>query len=238
MAQARPPLAYLGELARRPATQEEIGYRQLYDATYGDPTAPQRGMYLPKVGSYGEIRDQLYSTGLRGTPTPATADEYGNLYAEHANAQRSALAALGFDASRVTPSPDPGARFPLAGAYSPQTDALFVNSYAAGPKTVGSHEGMHRGIEKLKEAGMFPSLAGLNPNVNSQAGIDDHEMLVRALMVDRYGPESEGLGQSGKLNDLQIQRGMEWLAQNSDYVRQVEAAAAQLIAKNRPRGPR
>ena len=152
MAQARPPLAYLGELARRPATQEEIGYRQMYDATYGDPTAPQQGMYLPKVGSYGEIQDQLYSTGLQGTPTPATADEYGNLYAEHANAQRSALAALGFDASRVTPSPDPGARFPLAGAYSPQTDALFVNSYAPGPKTVGSHEGMHRGVEKLKEA--------------------------------------------------------------------------------------
>ena len=46
---------------------------------------------------------------------------------------------------------------------------------------------------------MLPPLpTGMSPSVTSQQGIDDHETLVRALMVDRYGPEAEG-GEAGKL---------------------------------------
>ena len=238
MAKARPPLALLGTLGR-PTTQEEVGYRQIYDSTYGDPTAPQPGMYMPKVESWGALYNELHSDpGLRGKPTQATPMEYGDQYREWANAQRSALAALGYDAKRVTPPPDydrPVSAFPYLGAYTPQSDQMFVDPRGGG--TTGSHEGMHRAIYKLREAGLMPPTPGLA----SKGGvdIDDDETLVRAMVAKNYGPQAEGYTETGGGDaGEQIRRGLQWLAQNPDFHRQIEAAAAQQIAKQRPRGPR
>ncbi len=100
---------------------------------------------------------------------------------------------------------------------------------------MGVHEAFHRGIETLRKAGMLPPPP---PNAYGLNGVStpmDEEITVRALMQKHLGMVEKGRGTAG---DAQVDAGTFRLANHTDQLDALEAAAANYLAKQRPGGPR
>jgi hypothetical protein len=159
--------------------------------------------------------------------TPAASEELKHGWLA---SQASALSALGFDPRRMAMADPEGAvpkNLTLGGSFYPRQDQILVTG--AG-RTSMPHESMHRGMEQLRQAGLMPKTA------------DDYkeESLIRGFMNRHYGDaDRQGLAETDPGYKLSM-RG-DNLAKNpegSAMLDAIEAAAAQLIAKRNPRGPR
>jgi type IV secretory pathway VirB10-like protein len=219
---------------------------------------------LPEAVRY--VNDAMFGRGdLTKTPVRTVDQPHADQMMQmHLATQQSPLAALGFDPHRMVhhtmpgqapmpaqampdtaplPPPRPpelgpgnGAEAPpaepqkkqnftMGGLYDPRIDMMWTDGQA----NSGMHESMHRGFMKLRAAGKLP------------AGITE-EMAVRALMERSFGEgvEIEPHANEGNKQIMQS-RGMfgaKAPQASQNILTQLEAAAAELIAQERPRGPR
>lgn len=211
-------------------TPEELANAQKYDLAYGDPSAgffqPGAMMRIPRnlpdmLSAYNERR----LSQLPGQPIDKEMAE--RLQAAWLAAQSSPLAALGFDPRAMVTAPSKmteGRDLTLGGSYSPKEDRIFTTGKF---DSTFVHESIHRGIAKLRKAGLLPK----------EARLYNEEMLTRAFMLKYYGNIEEGRGEIG---DSQVRMGRNTLENkfNRKMLSDLEDAAAQYIAQQRPRGPR
>lgn len=211
-------------------TPGEFAAAQTYDRSYGDPSAGffQAGAKMRMPRDFMEMRrafanDTLGQIGLQTIDQP-TADR---LYQAWLAAQSSPVAAVGFDPRKfitAPPSVTAGKQLTLGGSYSPDSDEVFSTGQFDSTLV---HESIHRGIQKLKEAGLLPA----------SANKVKEELLTRALMNRYYGPIEKGRGETA---DKQVDDAVKAYAK-PEYAKildEVEAAAQQFYYKQRPRGPR
>jgi hypothetical protein len=182
-------------------------------------------------------KDQLLST------QKMLADLTNMSQVGQAGANVNALVGLGFDPRRVQGVSGVGPTT-IGGKYKPSTDTIWDNT--DDPNTI-LHESMHRGLEKLRTSGEMPQdgIRLLN-NVSE-------ESLVRHLMQTQFGPTEanymNNLGKRLNIADINSTEGMKQINGaeyvfkhnpnlNESAVQSILDAAAKLIAKQRPGGPR
>ncbi len=140
-------------------------------------------------------------------------------------ANRSAIATLGYDPSRAAVDTEMK-KGNIGGAYSPSKDAIYAG--AEDPSSI-VHESIHRGLQKIRQ----------DPEVKKEISRIPEEMIVRFLMAKVMGdPEKEG-GTIDKLERSNALRMMELpLVSHDKTVDSIEKAAQNVIARQRPMGPR
>lgn len=218
--------------------QNDLAMSKKYDATYGSPHAP----YAQPDSAYVRTTpmDQVPAWYRGGATMPPADKIFGNLNtqadadvarAQHIAAERSAMAKLGWDPGLAITSK--GRNAVVNGLYQPKSDVTWS---AEGLPSTAMHESMHRSFEKLGQAGKLPK------DVDRR----NEELYVRALMQRAYGPvelkhEYQTIGKGfapdeqapGYRQQVQGRRMM-----NDPLIDQLEAAAAQEIARKHPGGPR
>jgi hypothetical protein len=165
-----------------------------------------------------------------------------DVYAKAALASEgSALAKLGFDPNRtaldVTRDPT---NVNVLGFHRPSSDEIYAN--ARTPSAI-VHEGVHRGIQKLRESPFWDK--GFQP--------DDEELLVRHLMQTKMGDPEKGedaaisatknrpivgLQQQEMARALFDPNRSSFAGKRLDKLKDMEEAAANYIAQKHPGGPR
>ena len=204
-------------------SKEDAEFARKSEFGHGNPATAHT-----KEGSLGRVVDEsqvvrVVNGGLYNKlPYVARTKEQGDaLMQAQLAANRSAIASLGYDPRELVTTPVGKKEFSAVGAtnvkapYSMWVHEGFPSTYV--------HESMHRGLNKLKEAGVkIP---------------EDDETLVRAMMWRYFGDTEKG---KGALGDEQVEDGKTALryGKYSQMIDELEAQAAQVIAKNRPRGPR
>jgi len=153
-------------------------------------------------------------------------------------ANRSALATLGLDPRRFTlDGVTPENSTNVAGAYSPETDHGFaVAGRGADGASTLTHESIHRGLQKLRESGRAPAYSDQRDQPKTP-----EEDLVRIIMQKQMGdPEQSAFALKKKRgaydNFLARDGAMQKYVDN--YILRLEEAAAQELARDKPRGPR
>jgi hypothetical protein len=211
-------------------TPDELAMAKKYDMSYGDPSAGffQPGAVMRMPGSLPEMLSAFNQQSLGKLPgKPIDAAMADRLYAAFAATRSSPLAALGFDPRNMISAPSKmteGRTLTLGGTYTPSTDEIFTTGKY---DSTYVHESIHRGIEKLRAAGVLPK----------EANKYDEERLTRAFMLKYYGDVEKG---RGDVSDRHVESGRAFLSnpRDSKVLDEIENAAAQYIAKQTPRGPR
>ena len=211
-------------------TPDELAMAKQYDMSYGDPSAGffQPGAVMRMPGSLPEMLSAFRQDVLGKLPgKPIDAEMADRLYAAYAATRSSPVAALGFDPRNMVSAPakmTEGRTLTLGGAYTPSSDEIFTTGKY---DSTFVHESIHRGIEKLRAAGVLPKAADKY----------DEERLTRAFMVKYYGDVEKG---RGDVSDKHVESGRAFLTNphDSKVLDEIETAASQYIAKQRPRGPR
>jgi hypothetical protein len=211
-------------------TPEELATAKQYDMSYGDPSAGffQPGAKMRMPGSLPEMLSAFNNSSLGSLPNqPIDAEMADRLYSAWLATRSSPLAALGFDPRAMISAPSKMTEnrdLTLGGTYSSKRDEIFATGKY---DSTFAHESIHRGIAKLRNAGLLPKVAG---------GYNE-EMLTRAFMLKYYGNIEEGRGSIG---DSEVRMGRSTLENkfNRHMLDELEQAAADYIAKQRPRGPR
>jgi hypothetical protein len=139
-----------------------------------------------------DIRRNLlaYKTNTKeiaGTPTAVSDESAKELYRTRLAAERSSLAALGFDPHHLVMSQkQQGGDVGVAGLYQPPKEERGRGPDASRPDVMwfdanhpwaAVHEAMHRGISLLRRAGKLPF------SMDAQ----HEEFVVRALMTRHFG---------------------------------------------------
>lgn len=208
-------------------------YAKQFDQVYGDevdkylqPGSKTKKMDAEEVmRAFGDISGRAYG---KATATATTPEERDTIIKNWMAAQKSPVAALGFDpgATVFTPKVEK-ADLNLAGFYNPRADTMWYN--ASDGEDVVVHESMHRGIEKLRQADQLPK--SFDP--------EQEEMYVRALKQRYFGMIERGHGGAG---DKQVDDAA-WLANTdashfNENLDDIESAATKLIKQKKPGGPR
>jgi hypothetical protein len=228
--------------ARFPDAAEVENARNV-DATYGDSRAvfhdnpdatvsQARAGLMPRVMKEG-VLDKVPEFKI-GEADRGMADK---LYAVHLAANRSAVAALGFDPRKFTYVPDIEGEPKLthAGQYSPAKDRGWADMRSP---SAAVHESIHRGVELMRSKGLIAKTYEEAQKTDKPYISDEREeTLVRAMMLRYFGNVEEGGGDIAK---KQVAEGRAALQQSgfNDLIDKLEAVAAKEIARNRPRGPR
>ena len=205
--------------------------------TFQEPTKKGKGsttreMFLPVsgAGSNGKtLMNDVNSADIDLNKDPRMQGQMRNVMMQAAlAANRSPIAAMGFDPSRVvmdTEIKNPN----VGGLYRPGEDRMYV------PLPLHDsivHESTHRGLTKLREKypDQVTAIAGnISPN--------NEEMVVRWLMNSRAG-DPEGFG--GKGDARQRQEAIDMFAnkKNQEVVRKLEELAIQdRLTRSRRSGP-
>ena len=217
--------------ARGWTTPEEMTNAAKYDLAYGDPSA---GFFQPGAAMVRQPRGlqqmrtafnqgQMDKIGLQ----PIDSATANSLKAAWLAARSSPLAALGFDPRTMVvgnAKDVEGVDLSVGGAYWPGTDTIFATGKNDSTLV---HESIHRGVQKLRQAGLLPEDA---KNYNE-------ESLTRAFMLKYYGDIEKG---RGALADKQVDSARPMLSdrRGMKMLDALEAAAAQYAAQITPRGPR
>jgi hypothetical protein len=223
-------------------TADDVAMAQKYDLSYGSPTAPfVTARPSGKIATYKSADDFIYDWNKLGQPDgaqiqPLTKGQQDQLAQTDLAVKRSALAALGFDPRQFAmAAPEAPLDLNVAGVTSPKTNmSATTGKY---PSTL-AHEAMHRGIGMLQAAGMLPTYAGAYKDSNNA-----EEAIVRSMMLQKFGAVEKGRGDAGD-EQVSLAEGMldsRFNPRYEDNIRtlaEIEAAAAKLIAKRTPRGPR
>lgn len=218
--------------------QSDLELSKKYDTFYGSQHAPYmqpNTAYIKRTPLENIVawRRQLASGDDRGPNvnfTLNTQEDADRLRAEAIASERSALAKLGWDPGLAVSTPPTRETIALDGLYAPKSNA---NWYREDAPAASQHEAMHRGFRHLYNTGKMPK--GFDWN--------EEEAYVRALMQKAYGdvelaqtvgkgvplaPESAGYKQIIQGRNLK----------DSMMADMIEKAAAEEIARKRPRGPR
>lgn len=236
----------LGHLHGCAGSAKTIGIRRISiekaiknDQAYADPSAR---LLVPgnaiRTTPIDDIRENLRAYLSRrkeidGVPTAADVETRQKLFRGWLAAQRSPLAALGFDPHYLVISPkhSKGDVGP-AGMYQAPKDEQSKDRDALRPDTMWvdlnddwalAHEAMHRGLSLLRRAGLLPA------NVIRE----EEELFVRALMTRHFGDIELGRGAGG---DQQIYQARELMAGgriSKEDLDKLEAAAAKLYYEGR-----
>lgn len=152
-------------------------------------------------------------------------------------ANRSPITLVGFDPAKTGLSPDKN--MTIGGLYSRSKDVMYANK-AGGPDNI-VHEATHRGLQKLRRAGI------LSKEENEWLGGAGEEYLVRYLMQKYAGvkpPDKKVASADLKIGESQ-ERGAQFMffegllaKQNQRYAEGIERKAQDFIASQRPRGPK
>lgn len=212
-------------------TSEDAQFAKKQDWSYGQPYAPyfEGKRFTHLMGDPNARPLEMHNLNMDRfgqNSAPAINDYYAKAALA---ANRSPLASLGFDPTRTAADlgRDPR-KVNISGMYLPEDDQMYAN--AQDPSSI-VHESMHRGIQKLSESPYWkPEWEGNTKGLFN-------EYLVRKLMQEKAGDPEGGLGavdaeQKGRAVDLFKQ------TKHRKTLDDMESAAALLIAKQRPRGPR
>jgi len=221
----------MGESAKEPSypSNQDVDIANKTDRSYGDPSSG----FFTKGGAKVRTTDisnipTMVNRGplMGGKSVPVDQKTADQLQKAWIASQKSAISSLGFDPRAFILSPPSQKRLTVAGLYDKSTDTAW---YDQNNESAMVHESLHRGMRKLRDAGEMPDPP------QGQERISE-ESLVRALMLKNFG----GVEYSGKekmtAGDRQINAAK--YSVDPKYLDSIEAAAAKLYAKNRPRGPR
>jgi hypothetical protein len=219
------------------------------DATYGYDAAPSMGpggrfRQLPNTREAARV---LNSDRPNFGPPNHTLndDERVKMMQAFLGAQRSPLAALGFDPTKmVSTVPKSGPELNVAGMYMPERDTIWHDGETGSTPV---HESMHRGREMLQKYGSTPggvrdssiaqSDGATGGNAAAINGPKHDEMVVRALIA-RYFGDVEHI-EGADAGNRQVRQGKNFGALNQGLLDQIEQAAADMVKKRgRPMGPR
>lgn len=214
-------------------SQEDVDFARKVDATYGYAAAPH---LLPgaNINIVPNTRDVIQADREDRIPNTVTQPLKGTLadtlYAAFLAAQRSPVAALGFDPSKMSISPEnSGPALTAAGQFTKGKGIDNIWWDSRYPSN-GVHESTHRGIDKLRDAG------GTRIGVREAGNFYPEESYVRALQTKHFGDVEKGRGDIG---DKQVEQGKQLLASRSPLIDELERAAAALYAKQGQKmGPR
>lgn len=212
-------------------TDTDVAQSRAYDNTYGTPAAGFVEAGNSKIRGL-PIRDALKllngrevppieNIGALKTTNPEQADQ---IHRQWLAAQKSAVAALGFDPHHTVSSPQQdNVELTTRGSYFPRTDTMW---YDRNSETSGVHEAIHRGIEKLKGSGAIDPSHAMN------------ELLTRRLMMKHFGDVERTV--DGDVVNKQMDQAKNVISDPT--IDAMEKAAAQLYAKKgfkeTVRGPR
>lgn len=224
-------------VARVPFSQaypspQDVYYAQAYDQTYGTPMA---GFTVPgaKVAQiplseaeYMDSSEILQNARLQDL-SPENRDAFLQNYIA---AQKHPVSAIGYDPRNITYTPsDKGANVNFEGFYKPSKDAMWY--YGKNQDSV-VHESIHRGVQKLKDAGMLPESVAKS--------LMPEETMTRLLMLKNFGDIEVQPGADD--GNEEVEKAKWWLKNYPDetnkLVSALEDAAQKYIAKKTPRGPR
>lgn len=223
------------DVARAPFSQaypsaQDVYYAQAYDQTYGTPmggfmTPDAKVAQIPLSEAEGMSSSEVLQNARLQDLSPENRDAFLQNYIA---AQKHPVSAIGYDPHNITYTPnDKGADINLEGFYKPSKDSMWY--YGKNQDSV-VHESFHRGIQKLKEAGLLPKTF-------NRFAINE-ETIARMLMLKNFGNiEETGDGQAGD-KQIQIAKEKLTLPEASIILRDLEDAAQEYIAKKTPRGPR
>jgi hypothetical protein len=219
------------DVPKRPVgwtTSDELANAKKYDSAYGDRSAAffQPGTRMRMAKDYMEMRsafnnDAIGKFGLQAID-PEMADR---LYSAWLAAQSSPTAAVGYDprqfataARSVTQGRSPD----VLGEYDRKKDQIFTTGQH---DSTFVHESIHRGMKKLRDAGMMPD----------SAKAYSEEILTRALMQKYFGGVEQGRGDAG---DRQVAEGKRFTENpiGKSVLNDIENASSKLYASARPRG--
>jgi hypothetical protein len=208
---------------------DDVAMADRYDTTYGSDVAPMLGPggRVKVVPSTRAAIPQLNSeTPDFGKATsPLTGEQRAQMLKAWIAAQRSPVAALGFDPRQMAITPA-GAGPPLtvAGMQFPNSDQIWFDGRY---DTTPVHESTHRGFTMMRKAGVDTPSEG-----------SAEERKVRSLMLQHFGEAEKG---RGALGDEQVETAKAWAGDHN--VRQTSEMFERLAAslgkvRGRPMGPR
>lgn len=221
-----------GDQTPRWPNQGDVTLAEKYNYTYGDRADAV-------VGPNGRIKTTDNRTALRelnkddgpefaDKTRPISREQSDMLMAAKLAADKSPIAALGMDLTKMHISP-PGSGPPLSarGAFSPQKDSMWVDTSENPSATV--HESIHRGFNELRKA---------KPGeVDKIRGPWKEETVTRALMLKYYG-DVEIPGTDETIIQKQINPARELLKTYPDVLEKLERLAQEEIKNRKPMGPR
>lgn len=191
-----------------------------YDAAYG---SGMEGFMRP--GGHAPFNAYTGESGL-GLPSDSIVED--NMRRAFMAIKANPVAALGFDPRMMQFWDVPKELTGRAGEYNSETDMMGMNQRF--PSTA-VHESMHRGIEKIRKLNLFPS---------ELSGIAE-EYIARYMMKQFMGNPEWGEGDFGDM----IIDNAGYHFERSDESEKLQtglnklmSVAAQIIAKQKPMGPR
>lgn len=204
--------------------EDDVNFARMQDATYGDPMAGQlqQGARGSPLKTTQQMAGRLTPPAPEGMRQELSYPQLQALYAAWLAAQRSPLAALGFDPSRAVVA-DKGPTMTIAGTYTPSSDRIYADLRVSPALT---HENTHRGMQQLRQSGVDAPSGG------------DEERAVRALMLRNYGDVESQYGSAGA-KQVDTARAFMKDRQFSEALdRYEQAAAEEYQRRNRKMGPR
>lgn len=171
--------------------------------------------HLPEL--YRDVEKTITEFGKLKTTTPEQSDQITRVWLA---AQKSPIAALGFDPHHIISSQRRGLSATIGGFYAggDEDKAWFDRN----SEESAVHESLHRGVEMLRKDGSLKIYK------------DQEEIIVRALMMKHF-PNVEIAVDPQSARFKQIERAKTIDPKELD---RFEAVAAKLIAKRHPGGPR
>lgn len=231
----------LVDVKRKPGwpTAEETTLAQSSGYLYGDKaegTLGQngRGKIVPSTKLAMRELNRSGGPEFDDTTSPLTTEQKDALWKAKLAADKSPVAALGFDLTKTQVTPK-GAGFPLtiAGAYSPTKDVIWTDgAFESAPV----HESIHRGVEELRrKAGN----EAVDKALTDKFGVKlSEEAVTRAMMVKHFGEVELNEDPTAKVGKEQVERG-KWVLQNRpEVLDNLDKLAQEEIKKRKPMGPR
>ena len=221
----------VGDQTPRWPNQSDVTLAEKYNYTYGDRADAV-------VGPEGRIKTTDNRTAMlelnrdsgpefADKTRPISRQQSDDLMAAKLAADKSPIAALGMDLTRLQYSP-PGAGPSLSarGAFSPSKDVMWADGSA--PSAI-VHESIHRGMNELRKT--------KPEEFQKIAGEWKEEILTRALMLKYYG-DVEVAGTDDTIVQKQINPARKVLEKAPDVLEKLERLAQEEVKHRKPMGPR
>lgn len=216
-----------GAKAKPWPSDDDVAFARKYDATYGDPAAGFLGSkggvlkqlpaeLIPDLANNKKMLDAYAKLGGGKVPV----DIENEVYKGYLASKRNAVSALGFDPRHLVVSPKSDVRLTSSGLTWANPDLMWSN--LSHPATL-AHEAMHRGFNKMENAGALAPQAG-----------GTEEMIVRALMAKNFGDIEASPG--ADFGNRQIVQGKRYF--DDPRLLEAERVAAEQYVRQRPMGPR
>ena len=224
------PTIVTGDCTPRWPGREDVTIANQHNYTYGDRADAV-------VGPNGRLKITDNITAMRelnkddtnfpDKTMPISREQSDDLMAAKLAADKSPVAALGMDLTKVHYSPPgKGPALTIRGAFAPKQDIMWADGVA--PSSI-VHESIHRGMNELRKA---------KPDEFKKiAGDWEEEILSRALMLKYYG-DVEVPGTDETIIQRQINPARKVLEKAPDVLEKLEQLAQEEIKTRKPMGPR